>query len=165
MWKKVLLFAMAALTTIGMVGCVSNPDEVTLATEQQVARYVKREYGDATVFSKETGSNSVTYLLKDDEYGFEYSVTSAATAMWADGVDGYVEETVSSFYKETKTDNFEAEYRRYFEDTHGEDIKAVSARFSAHGGSFSIIGVCRIGGRIFLGRGFSTLLQSVPPPL
>ena len=121
------MFAMVALTTIGMVGCVSNPDEVTLATEQQVARYVKREYGDATVFSKETGSNSVTYRLKDDEYGFEYSVTSAATAIWVDGVDGYVEETVSSFYKETKTDNFEAAYRRCFEDTYGEDIKAVSA--------------------------------------
>lgn len=80
--------------------CVSCSKKI--ATEEQLYKYVRQNYGEATFIQSERTDTSLTCYFEDDEYLFPYWIKSKIVDFNMDG---------SSFFKyEEKTSNFENQY-------------------------------------------------------
>lgn len=72
------------------------------ASEEQMYKYVLKNYGEATFIHSEKTNQALTYYYKDNEYQFDYWVESKISDFHVDG---------SSFFKfEKKVSNFEEQY-------------------------------------------------------
>jgi hypothetical protein len=118
--KLILVCVLGAAMLVGFTACAVRPQDVALATEADVLRYAKRSFGNADVMEVTDGVNETVYTLKDREYGFLYSVTSAAVPVWTDSV---------SAYKEDKFSNFPECYKAYFLDACLTDVGIVEETY------------------------------------
>ena len=97
--KKMKLLMIVALCATTLCGC--EP-----ATEKEVLRYAKNEFGKCKLVETNIVSeDEIDYILQDKQYGFTYHVTSEVDDINIDG---------SKFGEsESKSDDFSASYYAY----------------------------------------------------
>ena len=117
--KKIVTFLFILMLAIMNVGCAVKEEDVKLSNKMEILIYANMLYGKAEYISAkeyEEGiyindeferyrPRAIEYKLKDDKYGFEYTVTSMVSSI---GIDG----TIFS-YNETKVSNFDDAYAKY----------------------------------------------------
>lgn len=102
-FKKVFILLMLCSILFIFTGCAkSSPEDVKLANKQSILHYAKSNFGAAEYVSQENKEDSITYTLKDKEYGFTYEITSY---VYDDYYMGY--------YDEEKTSTFDENLQKY----------------------------------------------------
>lgn len=108
--RLILLF----LTCFLLSGCGEVSDK------EDLLDYVESSYGDCELLSDTFSDNSRVLLLKDDEYSFEYRVTSYLSDMNVDGTSfGEIPSTSSTFtdsYLDFFTDKYSKQLRKLEND-------------------------------------------------
>lgn len=97
--------------------CACSP-----ASKEEVERYVKKEFGKAEyVRTEEIDDKTIRYYFQDDEYGFEYYVTSEVNDILIDGA--------KFGESESKGSNFEKVYYGYILEQVQEELAALEADY------------------------------------
>lgn len=98
MKKKIFIMTILVLLLV-VTGCSRDSSNVKLLNEKQAARIARTYYGDATYKGiKESSSDKVVYIFKDNELGFEYNIVSFKKSLSVDGTSfGYTSATSSDF--------------------------------------------------------------------
>ena len=92
------------------------------ATKGEALRYAKKEFGKAEyVRTKESDDKNVRYYFKDEEYGFEYCVSSTVCDVLIDGAK--FGET------ESKASDFDKVYYEYVLSEVKEDMNALEEKW------------------------------------
>jgi len=93
--------------------CACSP-----ASKKEVERYVKNEFGEAEyVRTEEIDEETIRYYFEDEEYGFEYYVTSEVNDILIDGA--------KFGESESKSSNFEKVYYSYVLEQVQKDLAAL----------------------------------------
>lgn len=97
--------------------CACSP-----ASKEEVERYVKKEFGKAEyVRTEEIDDKTIRYYFQDDQYGFEYYVTSEVNDILIDGA--------KFGESESKGSNFEKVYYGYILEQVQEELAALEADY------------------------------------
>lgn len=93
--------------------CACSP-----ASKEEVERYVKNTFGEAEyVRTEEMDEETIRYYFEDEEYGFEYYVTSEVNDILIDGA--------KFGESESKSSNFDSVYYEYVLEQVQEDLAAL----------------------------------------
>ena len=112
-YKKILFLFMLCSILFVFTGCAqTSPENVNLASKQSILLYAKSNFGTAKYVSQENKEDSITYTLKDKEYGFTYEIKSYVYD------DYYI-----GHYTEEKTSTFDKCLQRYVLDELDEYIQ------------------------------------------
>lgn len=97
--------------------CACSP-----ASKEEVERYVKNEFGKAEyVRTEEIDDKTIRYYFQDDEYDFEYYVTSEVNDILIDGA--------KFGESESKGSNFDKVYYGYILEQVQEELAALEADY------------------------------------
>lgn len=97
--------------------CACSP-----ASKEEVERYVKNEFGKAEyVRTEEIDDKTIRYYFQDDQYDFEYYVTSEVNDILIDGA--------KFGESESKGSNFEKVYYGYILEQVQEELAALEADY------------------------------------
>lgn len=97
--------------------CACSP-----ASKEEVERYVKKEFGKAEyVRTEEIDDKTIRYYFQDDQYDFEYYVTSEVNDILIDGA--------KFGESESKGSNFEKVYYGYILEQVQEELAALEADY------------------------------------
>lgn len=98
--------------------CACSP-----ASKKEVLRYAEREFGDAEyVRTEEIDEDAIRYFLCDEEYGFEYYVTSEVNDVLIDGA--------KFGESESKSSNFEKVYYNFVLEQIKDELTALEGEYS-----------------------------------
>lgn len=101
--KKNKIFSILLLMILILTGCKQDPEDVRIKSENEIKKYALREYGKASLIRTVETEDERTCYFMDEEYGFQYYITSYVHGIskfpTVGGVWGY-EERVSSNYKD-----------------------------------------------------------------
>lgn len=92
------------LLLLGLTGCKTDKEEISLLTEKEALRYAKNRFGNALVVSTEEIEDGVCYTLQDEEYGFLYTIKDQIFQVAIDA-------SKTGFYDHTVSSNFDQAYR------------------------------------------------------
>lgn len=116
MVKKLSTILSCVMLFLLLAGC-------SVASENEVVKYVEEKYGEATlVKTEEPSDDKIVCYFKDNEYGFEYYVTSYMNDIIIDGA------TFGS--AENKGSNFDIQYYNYINDTIKADLSAIENKYN-----------------------------------
>lgn len=112
------IFAVICLFAAVLCGCNKN-----LKTQGQAVSYAKVRYGDCKVVAEDKiNDEKIVYTMKDNDYGFEYKVTSSISSIMIDG---------SSFGgHESTSDDFLFNFRDYIENDSAEKFDLVRKKYN-----------------------------------
>ena len=97
--------------------CACSP-----ASKEEVERYVKKEFGKAEyVRTEEIDDKTIRYYFQDDQYDFEYYVTSEVNDILIDGA--------KFGESESKGSNFEKVYYEHALEQVQEELAALEADY------------------------------------
>lgn len=97
--------------------CACSP-----ASKEEVERYVKNTFGKAEyVRTEEVDEETIRYYFEDEEYGFEYYVTSEVNDILIDGA--------KFGESESKSSNFEKIYYSYVLEQVQKDLSALEEEY------------------------------------
>jgi hypothetical protein len=105
---QTVIILLLLLVTFSLSGCYFSPNSVRLASKNEILQYAAQNFGDATYVACVEEENSKSYILKDNQCSFEYTVKTFAMSY---GMDGSV-----FGYSEHKNSNFEEVYWSYIYD-------------------------------------------------
>lgn len=98
--------------------CACSP-----ASQKEVLRYAENKFGDAEyVRTEEISEKKISYYLRDEEYGFEYCVTSGVNDILIDGAK--FGET------EHKSSDFDEVYYGYVLEQIQDELTALETEYS-----------------------------------
>ncbi len=107
----------ALIILFAMCLCACSP-----ASKEEVERYAKNTFGKAEyVRTEEIDDDTIRYYFADDEYGFEYYVTSEVNDILIDGA--------KFGESESKSSNFEKIYYSYVLEQVQEDLTALEEEY------------------------------------
>ena len=96
--RKIIAIFLFVATLFSLSGCHFSENSVRLASKTEILEYAQRMFGESTYLSSREGDNSIEYSLRDNQYGFEYTIKSFVQPYGMDGsVFGYSEEKSSNF--------------------------------------------------------------------
>ena len=105
MFKRKLHYLLVVVVILSflLTGCKQNPEEVRIKSESEIKKYASREYGKASLIRTVETDDERTCYFMDEEYGFQYYITSYVHGIskfpTVGGVWGY-EERVNSNYED-----------------------------------------------------------------
>lgn len=117
MFRKYLLGAAMTCTAL-ITLCACSP-----ASRKEAEKYATKKYGanEYTGTVELSGNNALQHHFKDQEYGFEYYITSSVNNVVIDG---------SNFGKtESKTDNFGEAYYTYILNQVQGELDALASQY------------------------------------
>ncbi len=119
MLKKCILIISLALIT----SCSFSKESVKLSSQKQMQKYVNEKYGQSDfVKTVKDTDDSVRYVFKDSQYGFEYYASSYVSDISIDGsVFGYTE---------NKSCNFDEEYYEYIKSQISGNINKLEKDYN-----------------------------------
>lgn len=116
MKKKKFLFVILSIFVLFLSGCSRSEQNVKLLSQEQAIKYVQKNYGKGTyVNTQKLSDTEVKYTFNDDQYNFEYTLTSTV-------------EKVSfpfDFYHSREFSDFEDNYYNYILNNLGETISKI----------------------------------------
>lgn len=126
--KRKILVVLIALMVCVLTGCYVMEDDVPLATLSEIVKYSNNKFGKAEVIGSESndGDNgargrSITYKLKDEQYGFEYIVKSYS---WNNNIDG-----TNMGWFEAKSDTFSEQYLLEFRKCRADELANFEEKY------------------------------------
>lgn len=129
---NVIVAAICICLLGGLVGCGE------VASEADLKRYAKIQYGEAEFLSSEKGEDSLTCYFRDEELGFEYYVTSYLSDINIDGTHFGVTEGKQSDYEEKY---FTCIAELVMEDKKTKGFSARLVRKNVELGIFGMLGI------------------------
>ena len=116
MGKRIITLIVFSLLFLSLTGC-------SVASEKEIVKFANDEYGEATLLRTEErdDKNTICYF-KDEEYGFEYYVSSYMNEIIIDG---------SSFGStENKGSNFDIQYYNYINEVVDSDLSMLEQKYN-----------------------------------
>lgn len=114
--KKIRVCILISILALCLSAC-------STATKEEALRYAKKEFGKAEyVRTEESSDKKVRYYFKDEEYGFEYCVSSTVSDVLIDGAK--FGET------ESKASDFDKVYYEYVLSHVREDMNALEEKWN-----------------------------------
>ena len=102
--KSHYLLVIVVILSFLLTGCKQNPEDVRIKTESEIKKYASREYGKASLIRTVEKDDGRTCYFMDEEYGFQYYITSYVHGIskipTAGGVFGYEERVISNYEDE-----------------------------------------------------------------
>lgn len=96
--RKIIAILLFIAALFSLNGCHFSKDSVELASKSEILEYAQQKFGESTYLSTSKGDDSIEYSLRDNQYGFEYTIKSFVQPYGMDGsVFGYSEEKSSDF--------------------------------------------------------------------
>lgn len=92
-----------------------------VADKDDLLSYASEKYGKCSVIDEETSDKECTIVLEDEEYGFEYLLSSSMDKIMIDGADFGSTPTVKSDFTEN--------YLQYFTENFDQQIRAVENNY------------------------------------
>ena len=113
--KKIIRCILLGLIAVCLCAC-------SLASKKEVQRYAENKYGEAKyVRTEEIDDKNIRYYFRDEEYGFEYCVSSSVNDILIDGAK--FGET------ESKSSNFDKTYYEYVLSQVREELTALEQKY------------------------------------
>ncbi len=113
--KKITKNILICLIAVGLCAC--SP-----ASKREVLRYAENEFGEAEyVRTEEIDEDAIRYYLRDEEYGFEYCVTSGVNDILIDGA--------KFGESESKSSNFDEVYYGYVLEQIKDELIALETEY------------------------------------
>ena len=103
---KFKFISLLFILSIILVGCTTDKSKIKLATSKDVLKYVKKNYGEATITNEIVGTENASYVLEDKKDKFTYECHDYIQQFCIDA-------TCSGFYSHKLQCDFEKEYRKY----------------------------------------------------
>ncbi|MBE5944416.1 MAG: hypothetical protein E7258_05805 [Lachnospiraceae bacterium] len=114
--KKILISGLVLVLVLSLSGCSAD-------SEKNIIKHAKDKYGpNKHIKTEELGEDKTTCYFTDNEYGFEYYVSSYMNEIIIDG---------SSFGSvENKGSNFDIQYYNYLCNTLSYDLQAIEEKYN-----------------------------------
>lgn len=135
--KKIRLIFMFIICAFALCAC--SKSSVKPASEKEVTKWCKEEFGKASVVTKEEAADTIYYTMKDSQNGFLYTVTSYVHGVGMDGSTFWYQESKKTDFDEKYLENFYNKNKKAVEDIESKyNVKILNEKY---GSLFKIVGL------------------------